>query len=150
MSKLKKLLADKTAAQGTISGLYAAIKDDVDVQQAKISEIDREIESIINDPVSGARLQQGKDTGTINVVIDGVTVKHDLPKTVKWDQKRLAEVWNNILEAGDNPSDYIKTEYSIEEKKYTALPPSIQAVFLPAREVKSGKPKITFDMGDDE
>ena len=39
-----------------------------------------------------ARRDAGKDTGTVRLVEDGVTVVADLPKRVEWDQAQLAGV----------------------------------------------------------
>lgn len=148
MTRLEKLLADKAAAQKTIVELNRSIQRDIDVQVAVINEIDQQIDEIISLPVSQARLQQGKDTGTINLIIDGVTIRHDMSKTVRWDQSKIIEIRQRIASFGDNPDAYMKAEYSIEEKRFAMFPKGIQDAFMPAREVRPGKPKVTFIQED--
>ena len=88
----------------------------------------------------------GKDTGTVNFVVDGVEVKQTVSKTVKWDQSELAFVFERIQEAGDNPDDYIKTSLSVSESDFKKWRPEIQAVFTKARSVLPGKPKYDFEV----
>jgi len=87
-----------------------------------------------------ARQSTGKDYGVINLELEGLKIKADLPKKVEWDQAKLAEINSTISRAGDDPAQYIDDKYSVAERKYAAWPAKIQAVFQPARTVKLGKP----------
>jgi septal ring factor EnvC (AmiA/AmiB activator) len=112
----------------------------------ELSKLEEEINSIIEDIVCQQRKLTGKDTGVISFLQDGVKVKHDLPKRVKWDDSKLAEIAEKIKSFGDNPADYIDTKYSVSEKKYSSFPQPIQEVFLPARTLEFGKPKISLEI----
>lgn len=133
MSNLKKLITE----QETIAGQIAILKK-------SLAGIDEQIDVIIGEPIAQARLVQGKDTGVINIRIDGVTVKHDLPKRVKWDQDKLATLVAAIKKAGDDPDRYVVTSYNIPETKYGTFPDAVKNAFAPARTVETGKAKISF------
>ena len=135
MSNLKKLITE----QETIAGQIATL-------QKNLAGIDEQIDGIIGKPIAQARLVQGKDTGVINLQIDGVTVKHDLPKKVKWDNKILTALVIAIKKAGEDPDRYVDTSYKIPEKRYGTFPDAIKNAFAPARTVEAGKAKITFTL----
>lgn len=92
-----------------------------------------------------ARSAEGKDTGTVRIAEDEYTVIADLPKRVKWDQARLAEVVDRIRAAGEDPSEYVSLEYRISERAYGAWPQSIRSVFAQARTVETGKPSYRIE-----
>jgi hypothetical protein len=91
---------------------------------------------------AAARRAAGKDTGTIRLEDDGVTILADLPKRVDWDQDRLGELVERIRSAGADPADYVEITYKIPERRYAAWPPSIREDFAPARTVETGSLNI--------
>ncbi len=115
----------------------------VEIDQ-EISKIETDIGKVIDTPISQARLTQGKDTGVVNMEIDGVEIKHTLPKNVKWDQASLKATFLKIQTANDDPLIYMDVKYSVPEKKYTSFPDDIKNVFNAARTVGVGKPKVEF------
>jgi hypothetical protein len=87
-----------------------------------------------------ARAAQAKDTGTVRFEDNGFTVVADLPKRVKWDQRRLGELAELIRSSwGENPADYVKVKFEVSERAYEAWPPILQEIFTPARTVETGK-----------
>lgn len=86
------------------------------------------------------RRSEGRDTGTARIEDGGFVVVADLPKRVKWDQARLAAIVERIREAGEDPSEYVATEFKVSERAYGAWPSSIRTAFEPARTVETGKP----------
>ena len=91
-----------------------------------------------------ARRDAGKDTGTVRLVEDGVTVVADLPKRVEWDQAQLAAVVERIRVEGDDPAEYVDVAFKVPERKYAAWPSAIRAAFEDARTVRAGK--LTFKL----
>ncbi len=89
---------------------------------------------------AGVRHAAGKDTGMIRFEDGGVTVVSDLPKRVQWDQARLSALVAEIRAAGDDPAEYVSTEFKVSERAYGAWPSSIRSAFEPARTVTAGKP----------
>ncbi len=95
---------------------------------------------------SALRAAQGKDTGTVRFEDDGVTIVADLPKKVEWDQVQLAALVEKITASGDNPAEYITTEFKVSERAYGAWPERIRQVFAPARTVRTGKPALILKL----
>ena len=88
-----------------------------------------------------ARAAQAKDTGTVRFEDNGFNVVADLPKRVKWDQRRLGELVELIRSGwGENPADYVKMKFEDSERAYEAWPPMLKELFTPARTVETGKP----------
>ena len=86
-----------------------------------------------------ARGAAGKDAGTVRFDDGPVTVVADLPRKVDWDQRRLADLVENIRAGGENPGDYIEVSFKVAERAYAAWPASIRAAFEPARTVRTGR-----------
>lgn len=79
-----------------------------------------------------------KDFGTVRVSDGPYEIVVDTPKKVEWDGEKVAEIGDAMLAAGDNPQEYIKVSYSVDERKFTAWPEHIRKVFEPARTLKPG------------
>ena len=113
---------------------------------AEIASIDEKIFAIVGPVFEKERLAHGKDTGTLSLFLDGVEVKQNLPKIVKWDQCILKGLWEKIKASGDKPENYMDQKFNISETAYGKFPDGIKKAFDPAREVKTGKPKLTFEV----
>jgi hypothetical protein len=83
-----------------------------------------------------------KDFGAVRVSDGAYEVVVDRPKRVEWDQAKLLEIRDRIQFSGDNPSEFIKTELSVDERKFTAWPANIRSTFEPARTLKPGSVSI--------
>lgn len=92
-----------------------------------------------------ARRSCGKDTGTVRLADGDYTVVADLPKRVDWDQEKLAQIAQNILDSGEDPAEFIDTKLTVSERKYTALPEAWRNGFAPARTVKVGALKVAIE-----
>ena len=46
---------------------------------------------------------------------------------------------------GENPDDYVGTEFKVSEPRYSAWPPGIRQLFEPARTLKVGKPSYKLE-----
>lgn len=131
------LMTEKS--QLTINAM-AKIQPEVDRLNGELKKLQAEIEVTVNRFVSDARRKADKMTGVINVEADGVKIKHSQAKSISWDQIILEGIADDIRAAGDDPSEYMNTVLSIEERKYSAWPKIIQKKFLPARTERPGKP----------
>ncbi|MBF0309306.1 MAG: hypothetical protein HQL56_07245, partial [Magnetococcales bacterium] len=90
------------------------------------------------DQAAAIRRENGKEFGIIRFHDGEVEIAMDVPKRPSWDQEKLAGIVRTIREAGDDPLQYVKTSYEVEERKFTAWPDNIRRVFEPARTVKPG------------
>ncbi len=100
------------------------------------------------DRAAAARRAEGKDTGTVRLNDDEVTVVADLPKRIEWDQTKLGEMVARIRAAGDDPAEYVETSFKVSERKYGAWPAAIRDGFEAARTVRPGKPTFRLQLGE--
>ena len=140
----------------SIGDLASATAADLQQVQAEASELLRKSKAL-KDWIDGAvalkyeqraqaiRQEQGKDTGKVHFVDDGIRVTSELSKRPEWDQQKLAEIAKRIAEAGDDPAEFIDVAYKVSERKYTAWPESLRAAFKPARTLKTGKPTFHLE-----
>ena len=83
-------------------------------------------------------------TGTSHRRDGDYEVTVTVPKTVDWDQAKLASAIEHLRSQGENPAEYVETKLTVQERKYSAWPQSLRDLFEPARTVKSGKAKFAF------
>lgn len=88
--------------------------------------------------ITAAYSDQGKDFGTVRVSDGGYDIVIDTPKKTEWDQAKLADLRSRIQFSGEDPGDYVKVTYSVDERAYSAWPTKIRESFEPARTVKPG------------
>ena len=95
------------------------------------------------------RASHDKDTGTVRFEDNGFTVVAELPKRVKWDQRRLEEMVELIRsDWRENPADYVRMKLEVSERAYDAWPPMLKDLFTPARTVETGKPSYKLEHVD--
>ncbi len=100
------------------------------------------------DKAKSTRRKLGKDTGTIRLEDEGVTVICELPKKVEWDQRALSSIVLNLMAEGKQVDDYVDHKYRVSERKFNAWPSDIRSVFEKARTVKTGKPTFKLAISD--
>jgi len=126
--------------------LLAALQREIDSATKRLKAATARINSALEvryaTRAAEARRLQMKDTGTVRFNDGEFTVVADLPKRVDWDQHKLAATIERIRATGDDPAQYVDLTVKVPERKYTAWPESIRAVFEPARTVKTGALKV--------
>lgn len=120
------------------SGLKAEIKD----VNKLIKNVESVIESKVQEAVEWKRSRYEKETGRVEVEVEGVVVTHDVPKRVEWLQRELAEVGDKLGAMGHDPHDIIVTKLSVNENVYKNLPEKVRWLLNEARVVKHGKTTI--------
>ncbi len=97
----------------------------------------------------GARAAAGKDTGTVRFDDGEVEVTAELPKRVEWDQRRLADLAEQIRAGGEDPGEYLEVSFKVPERAYVAWPERIRQAFEPARTVRTGRQtfRLTLKVG---
>lgn len=91
------------------------------------------------DRAAEVRRQAGKNTGTVRIADGDHVVVAELAKKVRWDQALLSRLVAEIRTAGEDPAEYVTTEYKVPERAWSAWPASIRDAFAPARTVEAGK-----------
>lgn len=149
-ASLKDLLLCKQKLSGDIEALEQSIRPQIVPLKAELSEVEKRIEVIVLEPAKASFSIAGKDTGTVHFDLDQVHVEVTREKSVKWDQGKLTEIFQKIRSAGDNPNQYIKTEYKVSENLFKEWPDAVRAVFTTARTVTPGKPKFEFTINPED
>ncbi len=84
-------------------------------------------------------MNSGRDFGVAHLSDGPLRVTYELPKRVSWDQKRLTEIAERIVAAGDRVQDYMDVDLSVSETRFNNWPPTLKEQFQAARTVKPGK-----------
>jgi hypothetical protein len=114
----------------------AALKADA---KALDDKLNKALESKYGATAQYKRKAAGKDTGTVHIEEGGVSIIADLPKRVKWDGEGLRKVAQELRALGESVEEYIKIEYDVDERKFTAWPSGLREMFTPHRTVGVGK-----------
>ena len=120
------------------SGLQSEVKQ----IQKLIKDANEAIEARVAEAVSEKRRMYEKETGSVDVEVEGLEVKHDVPKKVEWLQRELAEVADELGAMGHDPHDIVAKKLSVNENVYKNLPEKVQWLLNAARVVKHGKTNI--------
>ncbi|TRZ56012.1 MAG: hypothetical protein D4S02_16635 [Rhodocyclaceae bacterium] len=86
-----------------------------------------------------ALLDSSRDFGVSHLTDGPLRITFELPKRVSWDQKRLAEIAERIVGAGERVLDYMDVDLAVSESRFNNWPPTLKEQFAPARTVKPGK-----------
>lgn len=131
----------------TLAGLQGDLEGELKRLKDARSKLHAGLERRYGARAAELRRAQGKDTGTVRIEDDGITVVADLPKRVDWDQGCLATMIERIRSAGEDPAQYVDIAYKVPERKYAAWPEAIRQSFAPARTVRTGALSISLLSG---
>lgn len=110
----------------------------------ELEQVDMKLDAALSPIASELRAQKGKDTGSVTFERDGFEIVANLPKKVKWDNGKLADLAKKMSESGDDPTQWLKLTYGVDERSFTSWPDGIKAAFASARTVETGKPTYKF------
>tara|TARA_R110002110_G_scaffold42960_2_gene134228 strand:- start:624 stop:1022 length:399 start_codon:yes stop_codon:yes gene_type:complete len=79
----------------------------------------------------------GKDFGTSYITEGNTRLKVNVAKKVSWDQELLSDTLNAM--DPEIAAHYGKLTFAVEERKFTAAPPSIKAELEECRTVEVGR-----------
>jgi hypothetical protein len=115
-----------------------------DQYKGRLAKLNGAIAARYKDAATAERRAAGKDTGTVHVIDGEWDIEADAPKKVEWDQAALATAFFTLRdEWKENPLEYMKVTYGVDERKYTAWPAMIRKLFDAARTVSTGTHKFT-------
>ncbi|CAM5220296.1 hypothetical protein CDEF62S_00616 [Castellaniella defragrans] len=113
------------------------------------AQVDAALAKRYSEQAQAALAATGRDFGTAHITDGSVAIKAELPKRVKWNQEKLAEIARRITATGDRAEDFIDVKLAVAESRYNAWPPALRDQFTPARTVEAGKPTFTFIAKED-
>ncbi len=121
------------------------IEQEIAVLEAQLANVNTDIADLLAMQLETVRKAQGKEFGSVNVVSEGYRITETIPKRVKWNQKKMAEIFQTIKQHGDNPFDYMKVELGVSEKVYYKLDAGTRGVFDEARIIEKGRPSLEIE-----
>tara|TARA_R100000742_G_C4183220_1_gene17667 strand:- start:59 stop:469 length:411 start_codon:yes stop_codon:yes gene_type:complete len=117
-----------------------AIKDRIDAEKKKLVDIDNQIKDLYL-PLGKEQLSaEQKDFGTATVELPEGKAKVVIAKDVKWDQKKLVEIGNQL--PPEIANTLIQYVVKVNETVYKNLDDNYKELFIEARTVKEGKVTI--------
>ncbi|MCK9173540.1 MAG: hypothetical protein M0O99_08640 [Desulfuromonas thiophila] len=134
MSTLAQLVAQKEWMEQEL----ARLKNELDVVMTDIG-------NVVSQRLLDVRTAQQKETGSVNITLEGFKVTETIPKKVSWDQEQLLGMFEKILRAGDKPADYLRLKFDIPEKLWESFAPQVREAFAPARKVEPGKSTLKIE-----
>lgn len=93
---------------------------------------------------SEALLKDGRDTGTVHFADGRFEVTVTRPKKVAWDADKLRAALDEM--PTDDARHFAKVEIKVDERKFAAAPPAVQAKLSDARTVSTGRPTYCLTM----
>ncbi len=125
--------------------LNQTIAGELNALQLKKQEMQKELNAKI--AVLATEKLKGKKygCGTANVDTPTLKIKCVVSKKIKWDEEKLKIVRQQIIDAGQDSTHWIKEKLSVFETVYNNFSEEIQQTFEPAREVTPSVPKITIE-----
>lgn len=136
----------KAASLADLKGLLAINADLMAKVKAVTESINDEVRSRLGSSVKAAYDQQGKDHGTVRLPLqDGLTLKADVTKTVKYDGAQLLALAQTMPWA--DACRIFKIDVGLTETTYkgiAAVNPDLKAKIDVARTEKLGEPKLTL------
>jgi hypothetical protein len=145
---LTAMCAEQVAAMNTaeLAELDGAVDEQSkDIKQIK-SLLDKAKEIKFGPQAEEERRKQGKPTGTIQIDDGAYVIVNIVQKKPEWNQEKLAAISKEMHRDGVDPSNYLDTEFKIQERRYTAWPPHIQDVFASARTLNVSKPTYRIEV----
>ncbi|GHT98559.1 hypothetical protein FACS1894126_4160 [Alphaproteobacteria bacterium] len=151
---MKNLAVLETLSAKEISALDVYDLMDLHDQIAKLTSHAKELKEKLDDglnlrfaeSVKNGLQRENKDTGTTRFFDGAFQIIADVPKKVTWDNEKMEELVKRIPE--DRRRAFVKIVYSIEERKYSALPYEYQELFREARTITPGKTKFQINLGE--
>jgi hypothetical protein len=147
METVIELLQSREKAIAALTAANLKASAITDRPRQALAEIEQQIQEATAELIAKAYTAKGEPYGVVNVEVGPFELKADVSKTVKWDQKKLAEKYEQIKSDGSwgDVSEYIKAEYKISETSYKSWPSNLASHFEDARTVVAGKPTLKIE-----
>lgn len=116
--------------------------DDIQVQQKLLKQQQHDLEADLIKAFYPDTFDKIKDKpyqcGSVTHTHGDRKITVTVPKKVTWNQEDLAACERGIIEAGDDPLDYIQVKRTVSETAYSSFPQKIKNFFEHARTVERG------------
>ena len=121
------------------------IRHEIDLLKTTEADLSAHIASAMSEQIAAQLAGKDYGCGTANIKLnDGLLLKFDIGKNVKWDQAGLGQLREAIAASGRDPFEFISVKYDVAENAYKNWPSEIRAPFEPLRTVSQTKTKISI------
>lgn len=121
----------------TLDALLTLSAEETVAASRRANTLHKALEQRYAAKASAALLADNRDTGTIKLADGRFEVTVTRPKRVKWDSAKLRSALDML--DPDEARHIAKVEVKVDERKFTAASPRIQAMLSDARTVETGK-----------
>lgn len=127
--------------------LQARLGEDERLNKARSEKLNAAFERRYAEAARAAYLGAGKAengvfSGTIHLADAGFDVEVHVAKTVEWDEGALAKVLDGL--PVETARHLARIKITVDERKFSAAPPDLQALLVPARTVKPGRMRFAL------
>ena len=120
-----------------LNDLHWKVGQEIVLAKSRESKLNQAFEARYASKASEALLADGRDTGTVHFTDGRFDVTVTRPKRVKWDETELRRALDAM--DPDVARHMANITIKIDERKFSAAAPSIQALLSGARTVETGK-----------
>lgn len=93
--------------------------------------------------------ESGRDFGTTHLEDETVRIKFTVGKKVIWDQKKLSQIAQRILDSGESLNGYMEVHYTISESMYQSWNTAKRTQFDEARTLTPETAKFELTLRED-
>ena len=120
-----------------LSDLHWQVGEELVRAKARENKLNQVLEARYAEGASKALLAEGRDTGTVHLTDGRYDVTVTRPKRVKWNDVALRRALDAM--DPDTARHIASITIKVDERKFTAATPAIQALLADARTVETGK-----------
>lgn len=120
-----------------LNTLHWLISDELVKARQRENKLNQAFERRYAGQAQEALMRDGRDTGTVHLADGRFDVAVTRPKKVKWDDAKLRAALDQL--DPEEARHFAKVTISIDERKFAAATPAVQAVLAQARTVETGK-----------
>ena len=115
----------------------------------EMAKLQAALELCYAEQICRARLESGKEYGTVHFHDGPVRITVDVPKCITWDQQQLAAISRRITTSGERVERFIDLSYTVPESRYSNWSATLRKQFKPARQVTAGQPTFRLELMDE-
>ena len=90
------------------------------------------------------RSQSGQESGQVTFNDGTVNIVSEVATATVWDQKKLNDIAQVILQQGEDPASFMQVTYHVDAQQFDEWPEVIQQAFKPALMLQQGEVMYTL------
>jgi len=119
------------------------LKSVINQLKGELNDVENELSCTYLSRARDALHEEGKDFGTAHILDGNRKIKAVLSKKISWDQDGLRRALGELSE--EDARHYGKMTFAVEERKFTAAPPTIKRILENCRTTEVGRFTVELD-----